>query len=201
MEAFFSGFGTSLSLILAIGAQNAFVLKQGILKQNVFIICLICAISDAVLIFGGILGLGYIIEKFPAIKQVAIYGGFCFLFCYGIKSFYTAFKLKHALNFDDKPTHGVRKTILLTLAFTWLNPHVYLDTMLLIGSVSAGFGNKNLIFGYGAACASFVFFFTLGYASRLLSVLFKKPLSWKILEIFVGILMIFLAFVLLFTDI
>lgn len=201
MDAFLSGFGTSLSLILAIGAQNAFVLKQGILKQHVFITCLICAVSDALLIFSGVLGLGYVVNKIPAIKQIAIYGGFLFLFCYALRSFWTAFKQNHAMKIDEKPAQSLKKTIFLTLAFTWLNPHVYLDTMLLIGSVSAKFDDKNIIFGFGAMTASFVFFFTLGYASRLLLPIFKKPISWKILEIFIGFLMLILAFLLLFSKI
>ena len=146
-------------------------------------------------------GIGQVIQKFTFIKQVAIYGGFAFLFAYGFKSLYSAFKNHKSLipstNYEDK----FSKIVLLTLAFTWLNPHVYLDTMLLIGSVSIKFGDKNIIFGIGASFASLVFFFSLGYGARVLAPIFAKEISWKILEIFVGIVMLVIAFSLLFAKV
>ncbi|KHG34442.1 LysE/ArgO family amino acid transporter [Sulfurospirillum sp. MES] len=196
MNAFISGFSLGFSLILAIGAQNAFVLKQGIKKEHVFVICLICALSDAVLIFAGVFGFGYLVEQFPTLQTVAKYGGFMFLVTYGLKSFYTAWSMTHELNPLDQPTASLLKTVLIVLAFTWLNPHVYLDTVILLGSVSTKFGSLAPMFGLGAMSASFVFFFSLGYGARILTPLFQKPLSWKILEVLIGIIMLSLAWML-----
>ena len=192
-NAFFSGFSLGLSLILAIGAQNAFVLKQGIKKQHVFLVCTICALSDAVLIFAGVSGLGYVVERYQVIKTAALWGGFVFLSIYGLRSLYSAFSASHTLTSGDEEARGAAKTALLTLAFTWLNPHVYLDTALLLGSVSTKFGERAGLFGVGAMCASFAFFFSLGYGARFLAPLFQKPTAWKILEFFVGVTMITLG--------
>ena len=192
-NAFFSGFSLGLSLILAIGAQNAFVLKQGIKKQHVFLVCTICALSDAVLIFVGVSGFGYVVERYQVIKTAALWGGFVFLSIYGLRSLYSAFSASHTLTSGDEETRGAAKTALLTLAFTWLNPHVYLDTALLLGSVSTKFGERAGLFGVGAMCASFAFFFSLGYGARFLAPLFQKPAAWKILEFFVGVTMITLG--------
>ena len=201
MQAFISGFFTSLSLILAIGAQNAFVLKQGTKRENIFIICLICAISDAVLIFAGVFGLGSLVQSFPIIKQIALYGGFLFLLFYALKSFHSCFFKDLSMDTSgENARSNLKKNILLTLAFTWLNPHVYLDTMILIGSVSTKFKDENLIFGVGASLASFCFFFALGYLARFLAPIFARPISWKILEFFVGLIMLALAFMLLFAS-
>ena len=192
-NAFFSGFSLGLSLILAIGAQNAFVLKQGIKKQHVFLVCTICALSDAVLIFAGVSGFGYVVERYPIIKTAALWGGFVFLSIYGLRSLYSAVSASHTLTSGDEEARGAAKTALLTLAFTWLNPHVYLDTALLLGSVSTKFGERAGLFGVGAMCASFAFFFSLGYGARFLAPLFQKPAAWKILEFFVGVTMITLG--------
>ena len=192
-NAFFSGFSLGLSLILAIGAQNAFVLKQGIKKQHVFLVCTICALSDVVLIFAGVSGLGYVVERYQVIKTAALWGGFVFLSIYGLRSLYSAFSASHTLTSGDEEARGAAKTALLTLAFTWLNPHVYLDTALLLGSVSTKFGERAGLFGVGAMCASFAFFFSLGYGARFLAPLFQKPAAWKILEFFVGVTMITLG--------
>ena len=192
-NAFFSGFSLGLSLILAIGAQNAFVLKQGIKKQHVFLVCIICALSDAVLIFVGVSGFGYVVERYRVIKTAALWGGFVFLSIYGLRSLYSAFSASHTLASGDEEARGAAKTAILTLAFTWLNPHVYLDTALLLGSVSTKFGERAGLFGVGAMCASFAFFFSLGYGARFLAPLFQKPAAWKILEFFVGVTMITLG--------
>ena len=201
MQAFISGFFTSLSLILAIGAQNAFVLKQGIKRENIFIICLICAISDVALIFAGVFGLGSLVQNFSIIKQIALNGGFLFLLFYALKSFYTCFFKDLSMDTSgENARSNLKKNILLTLAFTWLNPHVYLDTMILIGSVSTKFKDENLIFGLRICLASFCFFFTLGYLARFLAPIFARLISWKILEFFVGLIMLALAFMLIFAS-
>lgn len=201
MQEFMSGFFVSLSLIFAIGAQNAFVLKQGIKNEHVFMICLVCALCDAILIFAGILGMGHLVLKYPIIKSIALYGGFAFLFMYSLKSFYSAYKLSHNLTPDISKSQNLYKSLLLTLAFTWLNPHVYLDTMFLIGSLSTKFGSPAIIFGVGAAVASFIFFFTLGYGAKFLAPIFKKNGAWKILEIIIGVVMMILAFMILFSEV
>ena len=197
MNAFISGFGLGFSLILAIGAQNAFVLKQGIKKEHVFVICFVCALSDAILIFLGVSGFGYLVEQFPSLQTVARYGGFAFLFIYGLKSFYSAWSMSHELKPEGVATPSLLKTVLLTLAFTWLNPHVYLDTVILLGSVSTKFGELSALFGFGAMTSSFIFFFSLGYGARILAPLFQKAIAWKILEVIIGCVMLSLAFMLL----
>ena len=197
MNAFISGFGLGFSLILAIGAQNAFVLKQGIKKEHVFVICFVCALSDAILIFLGVSGFGYLVEQFPSLQTFARYGGFAFLFVYGLKSFWSAWSMSHELKPQEMQTPTLTKTILLTFAFTWLNPHVYLDTVILLGSVSTKFGELAPLFGLGAMTSSFVFFFSLGYGARILTPIFDKAIAWKILEVLIGVVMLSLAFMLL----
>jgi L-lysine exporter family protein LysE/ArgO len=199
MNAFLSGFSLGFSLILAIGAQNAFVLKHGIRKEHVFVICFVCALSDAILIFAGVSGFGYLVEQFPSLQTFAKYGGFAFLFIYGLKSFYSAWTMSHELKPEGVASASLLKTVLLTLAFTWLNPHVYLDTVILLGSVSTKFGSLAPLFGLGAMTSSFVFFFSLGYGARLLAPLFNKAIAWKILEVLIGIVMLSLAFMLLLS--
>lgn len=193
MSAYISGFSLSLSLILAIGAQNAFVLKQGLKQQHVFLVCSLCAISDAILIAFGVSGFGAVLNKYPAIEQVARYAGALFLFAYALKSFYTAYYYNHSLNPAEQVPSNTKKVVLSCLAFTWLNPHVYLDTFFLIGSVSTQFSHSKMAFTFGAMTASFVFFFSLGYGAKVLIPAFQKPLSWKILEVLVGILMLIIA--------
>ena len=197
MHAFLSGFSLGFSLILAIGAQNAFVLKHGIRKEHVFVICFVCALSDAILIFAGVSGFGYLVEQFPSLQTFAKYGGFAFLFIYGLKSFYSAWTMSHELKPEGVASASLLKTVLLTLAFTWLNPHVYLDTVILLGSVSTKFGDLAPLFGLGAMTSSFVFFFSLGYGARILTPIFDKAIAWKILEVLIGVVMLSLAFMLL----
>lgn len=174
-------------------------MKQGIKKENVFIVSFLCAISDATLIFAGVSGFGYLVEQFPMLQTFARYGGFLFLLIYGLKSFYSAWTMSHELKPEGETPRSLLKTILLTLAFTWLNPHVYLDTVILLGSVSTKFGELAVVFGLGAMSASFVFFFSLGYGARLLAPLFKKAIAWKVLEFLIGFIMLTLAFVVLFS--
>ena len=169
------------------------MLKQGIKKQHVFLVCIICALSDAVLIFVGVSVFGYVVERYQVIKTAVLWGGFVFLSIYGLRSLYSAFSASHTLTSGDEEARGTAKTALLTLAFTWLNPHVYLDTALLLGSVSTKFGERAGLFGVGAMCASFAFFFSLGYGARFLAPLFQKLAAWKILEFFVGVTMITLG--------
>lgn len=187
-----SGFGLGLSLILAIGSQNAFVLKQGLKKQHVFAVCLFCALSDALLISAGVAGFGAVTAKYPNIVTIAKIAGAVFLLVYGLQSLHSSVTKSHAITGDAEAVSSLRKSLLLCFGFTWLNPHVYLDTLVLVGMVSTGASSK-LMFAVGAICASFVFFFSLGYGSRLLSPLFAKPKAWNVLDALVGVLMIYLA--------
>ncbi len=189
---YFSGFGLGISLILAIGSQNAFVLKQGLKQQHVFFICLFCAVSDALLIGAGVAGFGAVTARYPNVVSIAKIAGALFLLGYGLKSLYASATKSHALTQQGQPVASLNKALLLCFGFTWLNPHVYLDTLVLVGMVSTGADSK-VVFAIGAVCASFVFFFGLGYGARLLSPLFLNPKAWNILDSLVGILMLFLA--------
>ena len=189
---FITGFSIGFSLILAIGAQNAFVLKQGLIRQNVFLVCLICAASDAILITLGVSGFGEIITEYPIIERLARIGGALFLFTYGVLNLYSAQTKTHALEPTKKIQKSKHKTILTCLGFTWLNPHVYLDTVVMLGSISTQFENT-AAFALGAISASFVFFFSLGFGASKLTKYFEKPRTWRVLENLIGILMIFLG--------
>ena len=136
MTAYISGFALGLSLILAIGAQNAFVLKQGLKKQHVLLVCSLCAISDAILITFGVMGFGALVAQYPWVEQIARYGGAAFLTVYAVMSFYSAYSQKHSLVPSDSAPESALKIALICLGFTWLNPHVYLDTCLLYTSPS-----------------------------------------------------------------
>ena len=194
MDSILSGFFLSLSLIMAIGAQNAFVLKQGLKKHHVFWVCIVCAVSDAALISLGIAGFGAAVEAFPAIESVARYGGALFLVAYGGRSFLSAFRTSHTMEPEGEIPDALSKTVLTCLAFTWLNPHVYLDTIVLLGAVSTQYeGVSRLQFGAGAITASFVFFFGLGYGARFLAPLFHKPVAWKVLDFAIGVVMFAIA--------
>jgi len=182
-----AGFALGLSLILAIGAQNAFVLRQGLRGCHVFAVCLTCAASDAVLIAVGVTGFGWLSEVLPGIAPVMRWGGALFLLVYGALSFRAAFGPAAALEPSAGGAGSLRGALATCLALTWLNPHVYLDTVLLLGSVSAGY--DALAFGSGAVLASFTFFFALGYGARMLRSLFAKPVAWRVLEGGVGVTM------------
>ena len=190
MQVFFTGFSISLSLILAIGAQNAFVLRQGLKGQYVFSIVLICALSDALLITLGIVGFELLSGTLQWLQTVALYLGAAFLIAYGAYSFYSALFKSHTLDPAADILHlSHGRAVLICLGFTWLNPHVYLDTLLLIGSISSQYPGQKLYFGTGAVFASFLFFFSLGYGAALLRPIFSRALAWKILDALIGMVM------------
>lgn len=198
LSAGLSGFLLGASLIIAIGAQNAFILRQGLLRSHVFILCLICALSDALLIAAGVAGLGTLVSRSPTLILVVTLGGAVFLGCYAALAFRRAM-LPKAMASDPSQTMGLRAAIATCLAFTFLNPHVYLDTVVLLGSLSASFeGTARIAYGAGAALASFVWFFGLGYGARLLVPVFAKPAAWRILDGLIGIVMSLLALSLLY---
>lgn len=190
---FFSGFFLGGSLIIAIGAQNAFILRQGLLRQHVFILCLICALSDALLIALGVAGLGALVKQSPLLLKAVTLGGALFLFAYAILSARRALK-PEVLRAAGEGGGSLKTAITTVLAFTFLNPHVYLDTVLLVGSFSAQYaGQARWAFTIGAMLASFVWFFSLGYGARLLEPLFKKPASWRWLDTFIAVVMALLG--------
>ncbi len=181
MQAVFAGFGLGLSLIIAIGAQNAFVLRQGLMRAHVFWVALVCALSDAILIAAGVGGFGTLAERVPWFEGVMRYGGAAFLLWYGWRNARSAWRGGGALQAADAAQGGLRPALLTVLALTWLNPHVYLDTVVLIGSISAQYDSR-LWFGIGACVASFVWFFGLAYGARLLRPVFASALAWRILD-------------------
>lgn len=186
-----TGFATGLSLILVIGAQNAFVLRQGLRGSHVFWICLICGLSDAVLIAIGVAGADTIGALAPWAIDWLTWGGAAFLILYGAIAAQNALSPGRLVATAQGPNGSGRTTILTCLALTWLNPHVYLDTVGLIGAVSTGFSENSakLAFGGGAIAASFVFFFGLGYGARLLAPTLARPRAWAVLDGAVALLM------------
>lgn len=187
---FLSGFFLGLSLIVAIGAQNAFILRQGLLRQHVFILCLICALSDAILISAGVAGLGTLISSSPTLITVVTLGGAAFLFGYAALAFYRAWR-PQVMEASGKGQTSLKAAIAACLAFTFLNPHVYLDTVVLLGSLSAQFeGTSRLQYALGAIVAAASWFFALGYGARLLEPIFARPLAWRVLDILIGLIMI-----------
>lgn len=188
MASFIAGLGTGLSLIVAIGAQNAFVLKQGLLRQHVFAVCLFCALSDAILIGVGVLGAGLLAEQAPGFLGLMRWGGAAFLLVYGARSFLAAWRGGETLRASRGGVAGLTTTLLTIAALTWLNPHVWLDTVVLLGAVAAQWDNQ-LSFALGAMSGSILFFFALGYGARLLAPVFARPLSWRVLDVGVGCVM------------
>ncbi len=188
-EAYFTGLAVGFSLIVAIGAQNAFVLRQGLRREHVFPVCLVCALSDAVLICFGVTGFRSLSERFTWLEPVLRYGGAGFLFWYGLISFRSALRASGALTAAEAAAAPLGRTLLLCLALTWLNPHVYLDTVVMMGILSAGFPGRETFFAAGAVSASFTFFFALGYGARVLKPLFASPKAWRVFETAIGLLM------------
>lgn len=196
-SAFFPGFFLSLSLILAIGAQNAFVLRQGLRQEHVFAVCLVCAVSDAVLIAVGVAGFGLASNALPWLEPVLRYGGALFLLTYAARSFRSALRNHGSLTPSSRQAAGLGATLATCLAFTWLNPHVYLDTVVLLGSISSQYEGRKVAFALGAMTASFAFFFTLGFGARLLRPVFASQAAWRILDALVGLAMLAIALKLL----
>ncbi|MBT8408189.1 MAG: LysE/ArgO family amino acid transporter [Alphaproteobacteria bacterium] len=189
MNAALNGFGLGLSLILAIGAQNAFVLRQGVRRAHVLPVVLTCAISDAVLIGIGVSGFGVASEALPWLGPVLRWAGAAFLFGYGALNFLAALRGTSAPDAAPADAGSTRAAVTTCLALTWLNPHVYLDTVVLLGSVSTQFEGARLAFALGAVLASFAFFFALGFGARALGPLFARPGAWRVLDLAVGCLM------------
>ena len=190
---YLAGFATALSLIVAIGAQNAFVLRQGLRREHVLPVVLTCALSDALLISGGILGLGALLTRSQLALDIAKYGGAAFLYTYAFLAAKRAFNPSAITSTSNTPA-ALRSVVLACLGFTYLNPHVYLDTVVLLGSLANQRGtNGRWLYGLGAVTASFTWFFSLGFFSRKLTPTFARPRSWQYLDTAIALLMTTLA--------
>jgi L-lysine exporter family protein LysE/ArgO len=188
-----AGFATTLSLIVAIGAQNAFVLRQGLRREHVLPVVLICSLSDALLISSGIAGLGALLTRSELALDIAKYGGAAFLYAYAAFALRRALKPSSISPADHAPT-ALRSVLLTCLGFTYLNPHVYLDTVVLLGSLANQRGTDGRwLYGLGAVTASFAWFFALGFFSRKLTPLFARPRAWQFLDSAIALLMTSLA--------
>ena len=183
-----AGFLTSAALIIAIGAQNAYVLRQGLRREHVLPLALFCAGADAVLIFAGIAGLGALISAEPTLLGFARYGGAAFLFWYGIQAARRALH-EERLEIAASEAVSLKQALLTCAAFTFLNPHVYLDTVILLGTLGGQRGDGRWAFAAGAMLASFVWFFALGYGARLLAPVFARPAAWRVLDAGIALLM------------
>jgi len=194
--AYLTGFFLGLSLIVAIGAQNAFVLRQGILRQHIFYIALFCAISDSLLITFGILGISYFLNDFINEFSKILFGfAALWLFTYGVLRIRSAFKTNSTIIDNSPNSNNLLNAISIVAIFTFANPHVYLDTMVLIGSISQQFaGLKKAYFAIGACSASFVWFFGIAYGAKLLTPIMQKPSHWQILDSLIALIMFVIAF-------
>ena len=192
------GFLTSLSLIVAIGAQNAFVLRQGIRREHIGVIILICALSDALLIAAGVAGLGALITQLGWLLLIIQLGGGVFVIAYGVRAVIRATKTETLSVDNSTNTITLGAAVLTILSFTYLNPHVYLDTVLLLGSIASTHGAERWWFGIGAMLGSVAWFCALGFGARWLAPLFRKPLSWRILDGAVALVMFYLGASLLY---
>ncbi|MCB8879570.1 amino acid transporter [Acidisoma cellulosilytica] len=189
VPVFLTGLAMGLSLIVAIGAQNAFVLRQGLLGRFVWPVTLVCALSDTVLIVVGVLCFHQVAQVLPAFEPVMRYGGAAFLTLYAARNLHSAFTGSGALAAAETDGGSLSKTILLCLALTWLNPHVYLDTLVLLGSLSAQFHGQQMSFATGAITGSFLFFIALGQGAAWLRPLLARPRVWQAVEVLIALTM------------
>ena len=197
MIAFLPGLLTGLSLIIAIGAQNAFVIRQGLAKSHVLLVVVICAASDALLIFLGTGGLGALIQSQPRALEVIRWFGVAYLTYFGLKTLRRAFR-SGVISIEGAPSISRSAAIVSVLGFTFLNPHVYLDTVILLGSIANQFDDNRWFFASGSAVASVVWFSTIGFGARAASRFMSKPIFWKILDSIIAAVMFTIAITLAF---
>ncbi|MBU2868870.1 LysE/ArgO family amino acid transporter [Pacificibacter marinus] len=182
MYAAITGFITGLSLIVAIGSQNAFVLRQGLRRAHVLPVVMICVLSDAILICIGVFASSWIATAMPLALPVMRWGGVVFLTVYGGLALRSAWRGGQHLMPAGGANQSLAAALSTCLMLTWLNPHVYLDTVVLLGAISTEFGSSSGLFAFGAVTGSTVFFFALGFGARLLAPLFAKEMSWRVLD-------------------
>jgi L-lysine exporter family protein LysE/ArgO len=194
LDALVAGLLTGLSLIVAIGAQNAFVLRQGVLRQHVGAVVAVCAVSDLVLITAGVAGIGAIVEHAPTALTIVRWLGVAFLTAYGLRSLWRA-RHAEALTASSDVEPRLRGALVQAVALTWLNPHVYLDTLLLLGSIAAHHGpSGKWWFAVGASLGSILWFTGLGYGARLAAPLLSRPRAWQVLDVLIGLTMLTIAY-------
>jgi L-lysine exporter family protein LysE/ArgO len=194
-----SGLLTGLSLIMAIGAQNAFVIRQGLTKKHVLLVVAICATSDAFLILLGVAGLGALISGLPWLLETIRWFGVAYLTWFGIKSIRSAFKAQ-SLDASGVQSGSAKTVVLSVLGFTFLNPHVYLDTVILLGSIGNQFGPDKWWFALGGAIASILWFSSIGFGARAASRFMAKPVFWKVLDLVIAGVMFAIAIMLAFYN-
>lgn len=193
----FAGMGFGLSLIIAIGPQNIFILKQGLARKHVGAVVLICIVSDAILIAVGAGGMGTALRTYPDLIDIIRYAGAIFIVSYGTMALLRAIKPPKKSIIEASTDQPLIKAMVTCLAFTWLNPHVYLDTAILLGSVANAPGRNTLTFAIGAIVASSIWFSSLGYGARFLTPLFLKPIASRVLDVLVAFLMFAVGFALI----
>lgn len=200
LSSYLSGAGLGASLIIAIGAQNAYVLRQGLKRRHVGLVVAICAAIDVLLIGLGIGGMGALIARAPFLLDVIRWAGAIFVFLYGARAFLAAWRGPGHLDASDGETQTALGAASTVLALSLLNPHVYLDTVVLLGGIGARYGwPRNAWFAAGAMCASIIWFTTLGYGARLLQPWFEKDVAWRVLDVIVGCVMWWIAAALVFS--
>jgi len=192
MDAALAGLVTGLSLIIAIGAQNAYVLRLGLARTHIGLAVALCATADALLIVAGIAGLGALVQTHEGVVQVIALLGAAYLAWFAVRAFRSALH-PAALLPSAQPPPPRRAAIAALLALTFLNPHVYLDTVLLLGSIGSAFGDDRWRFAAGAVAASALWFSTLGYGARLLSPVMARPATWRVLDTAIGLVMVVIA--------
>lgn len=197
-SAYFAGLGTGAGLIVAIGAQNAFVLRQGLQRMHVGSVVLVCVLADVALIALGVAGMGLAVQQQPGLLQGLRFVGAAFLASYGVLAAWRAWRGESGLRPADAAANGRGRTVLACLGFTLLNPHVYLDTVVLLGSLSTHYhGGGQWSFAVGAGTASLLWFTSLGYGARMLLPVFRSQVAWRVFDVLVALLMWGLATVLL----
>jgi len=197
LTAAITGFFTGISLIIAIGAQNAFVIRQGLARNHVLLVVVVCAVSDALLIAAGIAGLGLAVSELPWLLEILRWLGVAYLVWFGIRSFSSSMSTQ-GLEVSGPANLSVKAALFSVLGFTFLNPHVYIDTVLLLGSIGAQFGDLRWSFGFGAMFGSILWFSLLGWGASKVSPFLKSPKIWKWIDMIIGLIMftvaVFLAF-------
>ena len=195
LSAFLTGFILGFSLILAIGAQNSFVLRQGLMGRHVFTVAIFCSLTDALLISIGVAGISIFLNNYIDLVSDWLFGiSAIWLAGYGLLRLRDAVKGKSALITENSSVNGLISTLSFLSVLTFANPHVYLDTVVLIGSVSQQFtGDTKLAYVLGASIASFVFFFSLAYGAKFLSPTMQRPIAWRLLDSFIAFVMFTLA--------
>jgi L-lysine exporter family protein LysE/ArgO len=186
---FFAGLKLSLGLIMAIGAQNAFVLRQGLRREHVLAVALFCAASDAILIAIGVSGFAAATAAAPLLASALLWGGVAFLVWYGLRAFLSAWRGGGVLKAGEGERAALLPTLLTIAALTWGNPHVYLDTVVFLGAISAQYPGEEWAFGAGAMTGSLMFFMSLALGARALAPVFARPRSWQVLDTLIGIVM------------